>query len=203
MSILNDTVFIIQGPANYAKQVKESFQNKVSLIFSTWEDEECNFQSTDKVIFNKKPQNCGQQNLNLQKITTTEGLKTAKQLGFNYAVKWRSDMLPTNITNLLNCFNFLEKKLNFIFWVNHQHGYLLDYIMGGEIDNLLLLWNFPEKNYSYPEQALTENYLNQLKQIPIHFFGNQLNEQNDIFWIKNNLNLSSLKNNKIFSTQKP
>lgn len=204
MSVLNQIAFVVQGPSTFVEKVKESLSNNsVGLIFSTWKGEETNYSLQDTVVLSEKPSNTGIHNLNLQKISTINGLKKAKELGYKYAIKWRSDMISSNISNLLSVISFFEKDLNFLFWVNHMKGYFCDYFIAGTVDNLINLWSFPEKNYSYPEQAITENYFENLSHLNVKFVGNQLSESNNIAWLKNNINLDTYKNQICFSDKLP
>lgn len=67
-------------------------------IFSTWEEDlgvipDGNF----SVIASKKPKIPGLANRNLQRFSTARGINLAKELGCDYILKWRSDMLPARL----------------------------------------------------------------------------------------------------------
>lgn len=62
-----------------------------------------------EVILNKKPHIPGSSNRNLQRFSTARGLEAARAAGCDYVLKWRTDMLPTNLSTkqLLNWAQFL------------------------------------------------------------------------------------------------
>jgi hypothetical protein len=201
MHFLNKVAVVIQGPSLYVKNIKKAFNGShIKLIFSTWNDEEPQYESSDIVVLSEKPNNTGPHNLNLQKITTLAGIKKAKELKFDYVLKWRSDMIPTNIIDLLKLFDF--EKVNFLSWHNHSGGYFCDYFTGGKIETIFDLWNFPENNYKYPEEAITQHFFKTLHSNNyINFILKKLSEKNDILWLKYKTKLSSYKQDKLFTDQ--
>jgi hypothetical protein len=68
--------------------------------------------------------------------------------------------------------------------------------MAGDIDLLLNLWDFSlDENYKFPEEAVTKSYFKNFEKLKNnHSIYKDLNQDNDIYWIKNNLYLSSYKN---------
>ena len=80
-----DFAVIIQGESRYVELLKSAFKG-YNTIFSTWEGEESKYSSDDKVIYNSLPRGefgeyiFGPSNLNLQKISTINGLLLAKHL---------------------------------------------------------------------------------------------------------------------------
>lgn len=68
------------------------------VIVSTWEDEVACIPSGDhSVLFNEKPLFTGFSHRNYQRYSTARGLEKARALGCDYVLKWRTDMLPTNL----------------------------------------------------------------------------------------------------------
>ena len=112
-----DLAIIIQGESNYVENLRSAFKG-CNTIFSTWHGEESKYSDDDKVIYNLIPDDRGPCNLNLQKISTINGLLLAKKLGFKKALKIRSDLIPNNTTEFLNLFN--NNYLNFLCWHDHQ-----------------------------------------------------------------------------------
>lgn len=199
---MNDFVIIVQGSSSYVKILREALFG-FNIIYSTWLGEESNFLETDIVIFNRLPDFHGPANLNLQKTTTISGLKKAKEMGYKRALKIRSDIVPTNINKLINYLD--NDAINFLCWHLHEvypgcPGYLVDYLMSGDIDHLLKLWDIQDMSWcSVPEIFLTYQYITKLiDTVRIEYFLPFLNETNDLYWIKNNLNLSSYKENDIY-----
>jgi len=66
--------------------------------------------------------------------------------------------------------------------------------MSGPINDMINLWAIDEYWSSVAEICLTWRYIKMLKhKININFFLQDLDEKNDIFWIKNNFWLSKYK----------
>jgi hypothetical protein len=141
--MMNDFVIIVQGSNIYVEQIKEALTD-LNVIFSTWVGEEEKYCKNDNVIFNEIPNYSGPANLNYQKVSTLSGLKKAKELGYNRALKLRGDIIPTNINELIKLFN--NNSLNFLCWHCHEvypncPGYLIDYLMSGNITNQSINYN--------------------------------------------------------------
>lgn len=198
-----DRIFIlIQGPSNYVEKIKECWKG-FNLIFSTWEGSENMYKSDDLVIFSKPPIISGPCNLNYQKISTLNGLLKAKELGCSHVLKIRSDLIPTNASKFLSILDF--ESLNFLCWADHKvykncGGYLVDYLMFGPVDEMIKLWTFEENFFcNVPEVIITSNYINKCS-IPVTYFLKKINKDNDIFWIKRNIYLSSYDHSYSLST---
>lgn len=177
---------IIQGPTTNYTQLKESWGSHI--IWSTWKGNESHYSDQDNTIFNSFPDKAGTQNVNYQKISTLEGLKKAKQLGYTRAIKTRSDLYPTNYSKLASLF---KEGLNVTFFHNNRDGYYIDYIFEGDIDLLIQCFSFTNITPSYAEQTITEQINRVYSKKDIHYYGGLLNKDNDLFWIKNNIYLSS------------
>lgn len=186
----NDLCIIIQGPSENINQIKKTWHQNQKIIFSTWIGEENKYTNDDEVIFNEKPKNNGVGNLFYQQITTINGLKKAKNQGYKKAIKIRSDMICTNPNRFIELFT---NEINFFYWHDYNGGYLVDYFMGGNIEKLIELWSINEqKEYTFPEEALTDNFKEkQLFKSDYKFIGKQINIENDIYWLKYNKKLSS------------
>lgn len=204
--MVSDLAIVIQGESNYVELLKSAFKGQ-NLIFSTWKGEESKYSNTDKVIYNTIPDNRGPCNLNLQKISTINGLLLAKQLGFKKALKIRSDLIPNNTLEFLKLLD--NDYLNFLCWHGHEvypncTGYLVDFLMSGTIDDLLNIWNIEDMGWCVvPEIFLTSNVINNYKNINnINYILNNITESNDLFWIKNNKNLSYFNKQSIYSLTK-
>jgi len=177
---------IIQGPTTNYNQLKYKWGN--NIIWSTWEGEEKYYSNKDEVVFNPMPNQKGFKNTNLQKISTLGGLYRAKELGYSRAVKTRSDLYPTDYVKLISLF---KEGLNVTFFHNHRDGYYVDYIFEGEIDKLIKCFSFTNINPPYTEQVITEEINKVYSKENIHYYGKFLNKDNDLFWIKKNIYLSS------------
>jgi len=199
---MNDFVIIVQGSSIYVEQIKEALKD-FNIIFSTWVGEEEKYSENDNIIFNETPIYSGPANLNYQKISTLSGLKKAKELGYNRALKLRGDIIPTNINELIKSFD--NDSLNFLCWHCHEvypncPGYLIDYLMSGKIDDLIELWDIEDMTWcTVPEIHLTQQYISKLiSRVNIQYFLPELNSNNDLLWIKHGINLSSYQANTIY-----
>lgn len=179
----NKFCIVVQGPSDYVKEIKEAWKG-FDLIFSTWEGEEEKYEPSDIVFFSKIPnKNCGvTHTLHLQRASTLNGLLYAKKMGYGRVLKWRSDHIPTNAKKLVNVFK--KNKLNIHSFHKHRKGYITDFFMEGEIDDLIKLFTFAGTNYEYPEEALTEQlFCNGLNK-KVNFFVTEIDNTNDILWLK-------------------
>lgn len=70
-----------------------------TVILSTWRSE-LRFVPEGKfeLVLNDPPVNRGITNRNLQRVSTVAGLRRAKELGADFILKWRTDLLPTAIS---------------------------------------------------------------------------------------------------------
>jgi hypothetical protein len=203
---VKDFVIVVQGASSYVKMLKESLK-EFNVIYSTWEGQQQNYTESDTVIYNKMPVFAGPANLNLQKVTTIAGLQKAKELGYKRALKIRSDILPTNTKEFIKSLD--NDSMNFLCWHYHEvypncPGYLIDYLMSGKIDDLLELWDINDMSWcSVPEIHLTQQYITKLiNKVNVEYFLPSLNVNNDLYWIKRNINLSSYQENKIYDKYK-
>lgn len=199
---MNDFVIVVQGPTSYLPVMKTIFK-KYNVIYSTWTGEEHKYDYNDIAVFSKIPSYKGPANMNLQKISTLAGLEKGKELGYERALKLRSDLMPTNIEALMKMLD--NQDLNFLCWHYHEvypscPGYLVDYLMSGRIDDLFILWNIDDmEKCLVPEINLTNQYINKLMStVNISYFLDSLSPNNDLYWIKHELMLSSYKVNHIY-----
>lgn len=183
---MSKRVIIIQGPSTYVTRLKNAWSG-YDIIWSTWVGDETHYDKDDIVIFNEKPLKNGVQNLGLQHKTTIEGVKKAKELGYDRVLKWRSDLEPKNTEKLLSLFD--EDSLNFLAWHSVRGGYFIDYFIEGKTDYVYDSWDIKTFSGDYSEQITTKSILSKFNKF--NFIGNKLNETNDIFWIKRNINLST------------
>ena len=203
---MNKLGILIQGSSSNVEEQKSKWGDKLNdLLFSTWVGEEIKYKNTDKVIFNDYPADFGSANFNLQIITTINGLTEMKKLGYTHVLKLRSDLVPTNYQDFLKLID--NDNLNFLCW--HEHivydncpGYLVDYLMSGPIDDMINLWSINDNFCVVPEIILTWSYISKLSNLPINYFLDSLNTNNDLLWIKNNIHLSSYQSNNIYDKYK-
>tara|TARA_B110000967_G_scaffold24288_1_gene22377 strand:+ start:5310 stop:5939 length:630 start_codon:yes stop_codon:yes gene_type:complete len=200
---MNKTCLIIQGASDYVNILKEKYKNMdIQIIFSTWEGEESKYNENDIVIFNKMPIERGIQNVILQQLSTYNGLLKAKEMGFENAIKIRSDAYFTDLSYFLT--NEIDyNKLNFLFFLDYHringpdknsnyYKYFCDYIQLSNVNNLLKMWNFKYEKSSYSEQLISNHIFNTFKRDDIAFIGNYLTKNCDIYWISRKTCLSTV-----------
>jgi hypothetical protein len=191
---MKDFCVIIQGPSVNVQEQKKSWQN-YDIIWSTWDGEQNKYDSEDIVLFNEIPKFSGIQNIVLQQKSTIEGIKKAKYLNYKRVLKWRSDLLPTNPNKLVATFK--KDSVNFLAW--HNTGrYFIDYFMEGDIDDIYKIWDFDKIVDKFPEKIITENFFEK-KISKFNFILEDLNSDNEIFWVKRNIFLSSLNKDIVYS----
>jgi len=200
---MKDFVIVVQGGSIHVEEIRKALKG-FNVIFSTWEGNESKYLDSDIVVYNKIPTYTGPANLNLQKITTMSGLTKAKELGYKRALKLRSDLVPTNSNDFIKLLD--NDYLNFLCWHSHEvypdcPGYLVDYLMSGKIDDLLVLWDIKDMSWcNVPEIHITQQYINELMdKVDVEYFLQELNEKNDLFWIKRGINLRTYQANKTYN----
>jgi hypothetical protein len=187
---------IIQGPSSNVEKLKIAWHG-YNLIWSTWKGEELKYDINDIKIFNDLPNKPGVQNIAFQRDSTLSGILKAKDLGFTRVLKWRSDLLPSNPKELVNCFK--KESINFLTW--HDGGkYFLDYFIEGPIDDIYNIWNIKKIYDDYSEKITTENIFS-LGYTNFNFILDSLSDDNEIYWIKNSLNLSTYKKHLVYTTR--
>jgi len=190
---MSDFCIIIQGPSRYVTQLKENYGD-LPIIWSTWVGEEGNYNpNTDKVVLSHQPQKRGVHNLNMQRISTVNGLDFAKKLGYEYAIKMRSDQFPTNPTEFVKLFD--KDKVTFL--SAHKGGgnpYLIDYYMGGSIDDLLELWDLKVDGWPFPERAITDSAIKKFKH-KLSFTQSTMSLENDVYWISRKMTCKQMVDN--------
>jgi hypothetical protein len=193
---MNKRVILIQGPSTYVDKLKSAWSG-YDIIWSTWIGEESKYSDDDIVVYCEKPRDAGVQNLALQHKTTLDGIKKAKELGYSRVLKWRSDLEPKNPDKLISLFD--ENSLNFLAWHTARWGYFVDYFMEGKIDDVLSAWDIDTVHGEYSEHVTTKNILSKFDKF--NFVAGGIDNNNEVYWIKKNINLSIYKNHKGFKLE--
>lgn len=179
---MKDLCIIIQGPSRYVDTLREKWGGDFPIIWSTWKGEEDKYKKGDIVVVSEKPKQKGVQNLYLQQVSSLVGINVAEKFGFKNVIKWRSDQYPTNPKEFVNLFS--EDKLTFLSaHTNSGNPYVLDYFMGGSIEDMKKLWSFGGGNYLFPEQAITLHLKNTNLINKTEFLQDKLTNENDVFWL--------------------
>ena len=143
---------VVQGQTypEYVESVRKGWDG-YQIIFSTWDTTDKSYYGEDDiVIYNPIPADVGTKNLNLQKISTINGFLKAKELGWDRALKVRSDFSTTTADGFFELFD--KTKLNLH---GYWDGYINDFYMEGTIDDILTLFDVPPGG-PYPEWNLTQ-----------------------------------------------
>jgi hypothetical protein len=147
---------VVQGQSKeeYITEIKRGWAG-FQIIFSTWDDTDKSlYEPTDIVIYNPYPEDRGVANLGYQKLSTQKGFLKARELGWERAVKWRSDQWPKNGKEFYKLFD--TTALNVYAWMNHNGGYICDYFVEGDIQSVIDLYEVPA-HCQFPEKNLTQS----------------------------------------------
>ena len=191
---------VVQGPtyAQWTEKVRESWEG-YQIIFSTWDNSNRSvYSETDIVIYNPIPSDVCVKNLNLQKVSTINGFKMAKELGWTRALKVRSDFTTTTADGLFSLFD--KDKLNLhAYW----NGYINDFYMEGEIDDIITLFEV-DTNGNFPEWKLTKKlYKSGLNTKSVCIVNKLKFGEADIKWEPKDSWFSSHKGNDVVSDVLP
>jgi hypothetical protein len=187
---------VVQGPtySQWITKVKESWAG-YQIIFSTWEGQadKSLYDETDIVIYNPMPACAGVKNLNLQKVSTINGFLKAKELGWKRALKVRGDFSTTSADGLFGLFD--KTKLNLHgYW---RSGYISDFFMEGEIDDVITLFETDNIDGEYPEWHLTKKlYESGLNKKSVCIVKKMSKGVADIYWEKLSYWFSQHTNNE-------
>ena len=179
---------VVQGNCNpqWLPMVREGWK-RYPTVFSTWEGTDTNlFDEWDIVLYNVIPADKGVANLNLQKVSSLKGFLKAKEMGFKRVLKWRTDFYCPNPSELLKLFK--DDKINFYAW--HRDNYVTDFFMEGDIDEMIEIFSMADTNVAFPEQAFTNSLMASGLASKAHFVCKDINESNNIKWLKGNYWLS-------------
>jgi hypothetical protein len=203
---------LIQGPMQKYPLLKTYLGAYENVIWSAWPDDADTLRFEKHVVINDFPGEPGIANLNYQMTTTLGGLKYAKDHGIKNILKIRSDMIVSDLAVFLSCLKY--NKLNFLCCHdNNSVPYLIDYLFAGPVETLIDITEDCLHNKTlnstykteFPEARITSSVIKKLdiQQLKdLNFFLSELNSQTDIYWIKNNLYLSSYKNNSVYKIHK-
>jgi len=163
------TFIVIAGPLTYYQEIINCYDTYPNVIVSTLDNDTIKLNAIREHFPVSSLQldfNPGTGNLNCQTRTTVEGLLMAKERGATHALKIRSDMIVSDVPKFMD---ILSKKprLSFLAW--HYHGYLVDYLNYGPIDDMVKFWNVFETNEYFAERNLM-NHFSAVKNEPINSF---------------------------------
>ena len=154
---------IVQGDIRRGTElVVNSMKNKFDVvILSTWKDDLDNLPkiSDCEVVVSDKPLVAGLSHRNYQRFSTAAGLRRAKELKCDYVLKWRTDMLATNlkVNELINWSKYdipdgVSSRIVTCAYRNHTvnrdwFSSIPDLFAFGDVDTMELLWG--DKGFDY------------------------------------------------------
>ena len=179
---------VVQGQTypNWLDEVRSSWEG-YQIIFSTWIGTDTKYYKEDDiVIYNPIPSDKGVSNLNLQKISTINGFLKAKELGWTRALKVRSDFSTKTADGFFGLFDISKLNLH-AYW----NGYVTDFFMEGEIDDIIMLFDVPTTG-PYPEWNITNQlYKSGLNTKAVCILNKLKRDEADIVWLKTQTGLSA------------
>ena len=173
------TAIIIQGPLlrddkftlNTIRIYKKIFK-EYPIILTTWEDEDPDYLNELKnegieIVLNQKPDYPGISHINYQLVSTSNGIKRAKELGMDYVLKTRTDLRLYNpnsiefLANMLKVFPAINDKqrkriaIGSINTFKYRPYSASDMVMFGQIDDMTAYWGVaPDTRKTFPPSDL-------------------------------------------------
>lgn len=163
---------VIQGPTDYCKYIVPVYRNIENVVWSTWVDElPENIEYIKQhmpVILDTKPANPGYLNVNLQLVSTSNGIKYLKDKGVTEMLKIRGDILVNKLGLFLSLLKGKQmaylaigkkdarKDIYYeLVYPHYSHDYPPDQVIYGSIENLEKAYGFiSEGRDPIPPEAL-------------------------------------------------
>ena len=193
---------VIQGPIDteILNDIRIGWKG-YKLIFSTWPGVDLTkFYPNETILTSDVPEHTGTMNFQLQRVSTLAGMHHAKALGWDRAIKWRSDMIPVGDESFWNLFD--TECINFYMWVNVNGGYLTDYFIEGDVDDIINLFNVSTEG-PFPEWNITRRARELGMWDKLNCIGKSLNGTIDVKWASKKFSLSTNLNNNLFTEDIP
>lgn len=208
---------VIQGPTNYYKEIVPIYKDTPNVVWSTWEDEPADnikfIEQHMSVVLCQKPNFPGHLNINMQTVSTLEGIKYLKEKGITEILKTRGDVMITNLDIFLKILK--NKEMAFLaiakegarkdiyyelVYPHYSHDYPVDLVLYGSVENMSNAFNFVIDEFSpIPPEALIAFSFLDSKNIEfklnykhfidngVYFFLKDCIEHNiELKWIKHN-----------------
>ena len=201
---MNKVCVVIQGPTTFYKEILESLDlTCADYVWSTWEDEDSfSIEQISKVIpviKSKKPFFSGFGNVNMQTVSSYEGMRN---LDNDFILKIRSDIKVSSFKKMIDVF-LKSEKLSFLCLHDIPNGikYAVDYISFGPNEQMKEFWNFfsLERSYQIPaEIQILKSYARKQTSnekdclLSFDYFLDDLDKNDvDLVWLKNSVNIRS------------
>lgn len=156
-SFRDDVYVVIQGHTAHIGEILESYSGYKNIVWAM--DDTCSLRDYGLVhdtrinpVVVKRPVNSGFGNINLQAISTVEGLKYAKELGAKYCIKIRSDMVINPLHKFINSCDF--STLGFLTYVSNPYNHF-----DKPFEPINKFINSFAKFYDIKEHNITRNYV--------------------------------------------
>ena len=151
---MNKSAVVIQGPVNgNLNNLLTNYTKNHHIIVTT----DYNFENVKNIYRCSDVIDGGVGNINRQANTTLHGLSVSKCMGYEFSLKIRSDFCIPKIEEFTQ---LLEKMYigKTIFYSWHIDGYMVDYMMYGNTDELIDFWTIHNHEGQFAEQILLNNY---------------------------------------------
>jgi hypothetical protein len=203
---MEDTCIVITGliKREYMEHLKQTYINIKNKIISTWEDQNKDLIKELEsmgfiVILNSYPEH--KNSTNYQSKCIKEGCIKAKELGFKYVGRMRSDICCNDMPLFIDAISHLYKEkiccLSGI-WRPTTGYYILDVLLFGDVNSLIkLVFNEQKKEDSrFVEKYWLESYIGKtdldIADIKEHFNFCLIHARNKnitMFWRNHNVEL--------------
>lgn len=190
---------VIQGPLNYQELIYKNYIDfNKNVIISTNDTPQLFLTDNFTIVQNEFAVIPGKANFNNQVKNTYNGIKKAKELGFEYVFKIRSDIFIDDIITLINTLD--SDKIYFPAYHLYDGGYLCEHMLFGEINIMEELWDIPTSNSDLPpETQLTKHFDEMDCKKSIDFiFPILYNKKINAFWVKYQKYLNEYEFDKLF-----
>lgn len=198
-------VIVLQGPNTHPKEIKNVYSGK-DVIFScsVSSETESLLDSGFNILRNEEPKIAGKYNFNYQVKNTISGIRKAKEIGYDFVLKIRSDITIPRIDELLNLMGEKSDTIFFSAYHNWNGGYLCEHMVYGEINKMEILWDIPESDSMLPpEVQLTRHFFKNLPDTKVDYIFPLLYSNNiKAYWEKRHFFLNEYENDKLFTYDK-
>jgi hypothetical protein len=162
---IEDIGIVIQGPIKYYREVLDNIDKRFNYIWSIWDDENIesinNISNEIPVVINKKPENVGHNNVNLQCLSTTYGIN---EINTKYIIKVRGDIIWfKQYEIIMEIFdNMFQRNKNMAFiCYKPSIKEFQDFVTISDIQTSKKFWSYIQKDKqpTSPEVQLVKHWL--------------------------------------------
>ncbi len=188
---MNDTCIVITGvvESSYVEPLIDMYKDIPNKIISTWKDQPHINDFIENgfiTVLNDYPshRNC----TNYQTVNIRQGCLKAQELGFNYVIRMRTDLICNDTKLFIDSIEELYKeKITVLCAIQTTIFYYVDFFVAGPIKEMLRFFNKEQKpeDKRFVEQYWMEEYFNKTN-ITFEEFKQEIN-----------MCLTTLRNNNI------